>query len=689
MQCPHCATQLTAYATVCPACNTAFDPSTASRLALYIALQDEEAAFTAFNRDLARITDVLSRRRRALREALDKEQLQQPGGESQPAAFAAPLDLPPPATATAQVPPPGSTEPTAAPVEPPGPTTPPIPTSETPAAPPGANRLFAAGHTRPEATAAPRSPTPTFVPRTVLSELLVGQRWLLLLGVVAVLTGVGYFFKYSIERGWVSPILRVLSCYGGGSAFMLAGEKLRRRHYEKYGLYLTGLGIALFSFATYAGYGLYHLFGQAPAYAVMVLTTVLAMTLAIRYVSQGIAVLGLLVGYAVPFLLGSAGDDALRLPYLVLLSLGLTLVCTRQGWIPLRSLTVALAYAAFGQWFVFSPAKTSPWLAFSLVNMLAAIFLLVPFLFEYKREENAPVDVVSWLASPLCALTLSYLCVRNSWPPAATALVPLGYCAVFAGLASLMARQGRQESNRFVVLLAGAAVMLALVPPILLSLHWLTVAWAALALATAWIGLRLDDPRFLWSGVAGLGFVLAKYLLWDSPKALHRAALAGYAHSGERLLTEVLLLGTLPVLAAMLRRRGRRIVEPDTLTATLQITDLALCVLLWLGLTHECRLFFREYLPAALQAATSVLWTVYGAALLVAGFRNNRKSLRLAALGLLGVTWLKVFLVDTADFSTPYRILVLLLLGLILIALSFLYHKFKSRVLDGNANADR
>lgn len=674
MKCPHCGTALTAYATACPACHTAFAPDTANRLALYFALADEEAAFDAFKRDLARISDELSRRRGALRQALETELAL---GPAEPIRTGADLASPAPTAPTPHAP----DTPTAAAKS----ATPPTDDAERLFPPRPATTDTPPPRPRP----IPAAPPSADIPRTVLSEVRIGQRWLLLLGVVAVLAGLGYFFKYSMEHGWVPPVLRVLACYGGGIAFMLAGEGLRRKSYEKYGLYLTGLGVALFSFATYAGYGLYHLFGQVPAYALMVLTTVLAMALAIRHNSQGMAVLGLLVGYTVPFLLGGPGDEALRLPYIVLLSLGLTIVCTRQAWIPLRALTVALAYAAFGQWYTDAPARQGIALPFGLVNALAAIFLLVPFAFEYRRDDNPAVDVVSWLISPLCALALSYFLVSGLWRPAAVALVPLAYCAVFAGLASLLARRGRQATNRFVVLVACAAVTLALVPPILWSFHWLTMAWALLSLAVTWIGLRLANVHFFQAGVTGLSIVLAKFLLWDYPKALHRAALAGYAHSGERLLSEALLLGTLPILAVMLCRWGSRVLDENAVKTALRATTLAMCLLVWLTLTNECRLFFREYFPAAGHAATSVLWTVYGAVLLLAGFRANRRPLRLAALCLLGLTWLKVFLVDTADFATPYRILVLLLLGLSCIGLSFLYHKFKSRVLDDDASTNR
>jgi uncharacterized membrane protein len=42
---------------------------------------------------------------------------------------------------------------------------------------------------------------------------------------------------------------------------------------------------------------------------------------------------------------------------------------------------------------------------------------------------------------------------------------------------------------------------------------------------------------------------------------------------------------------------------------------------------------------------------------------------------------LKVFLLDMANVSTPYRVISFLVLGLMLIGASYLYHRFRSHLL--------
>jgi uncharacterized membrane protein len=75
------------------------------------------------------------------------------------------------------------------------------------------------------------------------------------------------------------------------------------------------------------------------------------------------------------------------------------------------------------------------------------------------------------------------------------------------------------------------------------------------------------------------------------------------------------------------------------------------------------------------QVGLSVLWAIYAAAALSWGFVCSRASVRYAALALLGVTVLKVFLVDLAAVRTVYRVLSFFVLGVVLLGVSLLYQK--------------
>ncbi|MDT7687574.1 MAG: hypothetical protein QOE46_333 [Acidobacteriota bacterium] len=84
-------------------------------------------------------------------------------------------------------------------------------------------------------------------------------------------------------------------------------------------------------------------------------------------------------------------------------------------------------------------------------------------------------------------------------------------------------------------------------------------------------------------------------------------------------------------------------------------------------------------LNLAKQLSLSVVWAVYGAGLLVAGRVRRSRLLRLLALALLVVTTLKVFLLDLSALDSAYRIVSFIVLGAILLAVSYLYQKSQQR----------
>jgi uncharacterized membrane protein len=84
-------------------------------------------------------------------------------------------------------------------------------------------------------------------------------------------------------------------------------------------------------------------------------------------------------------------------------------------------------------------------------------------------------------------------------------------------------------------------------------------------------------------------------------------------------------------------------------------------------------------LGLAKQLSLSVVWALYGAGLLLAGSARRARLLRLLGLALLGVTALKVFILDLSALDRAYRIVSFIVLGAILLAVSYLYQKSQQR----------
>jgi uncharacterized membrane protein len=80
--------------------------------------------------------------------------------------------------------------------------------------------------------------------------------------------------------------------------------------------------------------------------------------------------------------------------------------------------------------------------------------------------------------------------------------------------------------------------------------------------------------------------------------------------------------------------------------------------------------------------ALSVVWGVYAVVWLAIGFWKKIWEFRIAALGLLAVVAIKVVLVDMATVKQIYRIISFVVLGLMMISASYLYHRLEQRLTD-------
>jgi uncharacterized membrane protein len=602
-------------------------------------------------------------------DALADNLLSTPGPvESRPAPAAEPRMTAPGAEqlATAGAPSAIPTVPGAVPIERP---------AATPAAPPTAAEPVARA-----ARSAARAPE---------MEVRLGQKWILAVGVVIIVLAVGFFLKYSFDRAWIGPAGRVALAFLWGISFLVAGEMFRRRDYRVFGLCLAGGGVAVLYFATFAGFQIYQLYGQVLAFAIMVLVTALGCTLAVFYDNKWLAALAMLGGFLTPIMLSTGQDNQIALmSYLTILNLGLLTIAFRKQWALLNGLGFFFTYLIFLAWGVehYQDAKFWPTLIF--LNVFYLIYTLMPFAYGcFRGRIDRLWGFLIITPNSFLAFGMSYGLIADHTDGVWASVVSVTYAFIFLALAAFLERRGQQSLNAFVVLLAKAMMFLFITIPIIVSEHWITVFWAAQAVALLWVGLRLARPSLQVAGTALMALAGSKLLLWDYLENFDLDFDGMYFSAGfgdgwiDRWLTAAVFIG-LTVLFHRLARYHMPRPEHRTLRQVLAV----LAAISWSGmlfclLNFEVSAFFYDHLPGGRYAAVSVLWSVFSVVMMLLGFRWNRASLRRLSLALFSLTILKVLIWDMADVETPYRIVSCLVLGLLLVGVSFLYYRFKDRLL--------
>jgi uncharacterized membrane protein len=256
----------------------------------------------------------------------------------------------------------------------------------------------------------------TAVPQPL--ETRMGLTWLNRIGVLTLIIGVGFFFKYAIDNQWIGETGRVVLGVLAGLATLAAGDILWRRNQKVFAQGVCGLGVSILYLSFYASFAFYHLLPQTAAFVLMMMVTAMAGALALRYDSMAIAALGMLGGYATPLLL-STGQDApwTFFSYILVIDVGAVAIARRKSWRPLNLMafaaTAILYISWFGEWF--KPEK-------EVVATVAALAFYALFaLVEWRWIFNA-------------AQVLTGIALASIWPETTTFLA-LNLTAGAAGLA--------------------------------------------------------------------------------------------------------------------------------------------------------------------------------------------------------------------------------------------------------------
>ena len=96
------------------------------------------------------------------------------------------------------------------------------------------------------------------------------------------------------------------------------------------------------------------------------------------------------------------------------------------------------------------------------------------------------------------------------------------------------------------------------------------------------------------------------------------------------------------------------------------------------------RLYRRPYLnvgtiSGAEQYTYSIAWLAFGVVLLGIGILVNSQRARLASAAIIALTIVKAFLIDMSTLTEIYRALSFICLGLVLVAIGWLYQRILFR----------
>lgn len=225
-----------------------------------------------------------------------------------------------------------------------------------------------------------------------------------------------------------------------------------------------------------------------------------------------------------------------------------------------------------------------------------------------------------------------------------------------------------QRDVRSVLLAVGVALgFLTLAAPIQFEGYRITMAWALEGAALAWIGVRMRARRLVYTSLAVFFFALIRLYTVDSQLATDDTFV------NLRFLT----FATAAVclwFAAWWTRESRPALAPYVAGHAVTLSALLLEALDW-------AVRFSPDNVANLQAvSTSALAAAYALLLVTLGLFTRAGINRWLGLGLFALVLLKLYFYDVWRLQRIYRVLAFAVLGALLLASSFLYSRYRSKI---------
>jgi len=250
--------------------------------------------------------------------------------------------------------------------------------------------------------------------------------------------------------------------------------------------------------------------------------------------------------------------------------------------------------------------------------------------------------------------------------------------------------EDKAEEMLAIVLVVTASALWALRTGLELPVTGATWAWLVLAAGLSATAIASRSDWLGLGGGTGLAIILGKWFFFDT---LGMRGQFGADNSLLPLLNwqfaaGIALAASLPIHAFLMTRRApdawQRLGSEFSADVLRVVAGLACAIGVLYAVSFEIDRYFAGDSASqlwqdpnqAMHTAYSVWWAIFATVMMVLGFARRHRTPRILAMIVFAGTLAKVFLVDMRNVEAVYRILSFMCLGTLLIAASWLYHRY-------------
>jgi uncharacterized membrane protein len=396
-------------------------------------------------------------------------------------------------------------------------------------------------------TSTPSSPYPVQRPSAsnFSVENFVGLKLIHFVGIIALVMGLAIGVKYAIDKNLISPLLRIMFAYLAAAILFFISYRLRNK-YRLFSLILFGGSVATGYFTTYGAFAYYQFLPLSVTFGLMLLLAIFTVYYSIKYNSQELAVLALVGGYGIPFLVRGNQENWVGLySYTLFLNLAISFLSFKKNWTTLVYLSFAVTWLIFlsSIYLRFEKIGFTYSLLFSITYFL--LFVVNTAAFKIVRKQKLDVGDTFVILTNIVLLYFSFLRIFKFETFEDVALMTLIFGLTSLASAFLLRNQRTLQTG---LVLFGLLMTIIFVP---MRFEQLTIT-------------------FIWMFMAALLFILG---LWKKYKLLRLVSIILFAitllklvavdsmkfNAIEKIISYI-LLGTMLLAISFLYQKFKKVI---------------------------------------------------------------------------------------------------------------------------------
>lgn len=340
-------------------------------------------------------------------------------------------------------------------------------------------------------------------------EKFIGENLINKIGVLILVLGISYFVKYAIDKDWINEPARVGIGVLCGVLVMAIAHKLRK-NYAAFSSVIVAGAIAIFYFTIGIAFHDYHLFNQTVAFSIMVIITAFSALISLSYDRVELAVLSLIGGFAVPFMVSTGeGNYVVLFTYIIILNIGILAIAYYKKWNLVNILSYIFTILLYAAWLSRDLSSDKPHYLGALIFgfIFYFIFILMNIVNNIRSKGDFSKTQLTILASNTFLFYSAGMAILTNYHPELKGLFTTILAFLNLIYAWFLYKKFELDEKAAYLLIGLTLTFITLAIPIQFEGNYITLFWAAEAVLLLWLSQKSKITSYKF------GFVIVHILM--------------------------------------------------------------------------------------------------------------------------------------------------------------------------------